>query len=75
MLLTRRKHGIDLTSERARRLETLHLLNTDIALEQPRPLPPNVKLVGPIMAQPAKSLPLDLQVRAFRLKSRTDRAA
>jgi hypothetical protein len=60
--LIRRKHDIDLTSAAARRLESLTLVNADMALEQPRPLPPALKLVGPIMARPAAALPPDLQV-------------
>ena len=60
--LIRHKHDIDLTSVAARRLESLTLVNSDMALEQPRPLPPALKLVGPIMARPAAALPPDLQV-------------
>ncbi|EIE24908.1 UDP-Glycosyltransferase/glycogen phosphorylase [Coccomyxa subellipsoidea C-169] len=55
------KHGTDLASPEARRLEMLHIVNSHMAYEQPRPLPPNVKLVGPIMAKPAAPLPPDLQ--------------
>lgn len=40
----------------------LHIINADMAMEQPRPLPPYVKLVGPIMPRPAAALPPDLQV-------------
>lgn len=38
------------------------MISGDMALEVPRPLPPNVKLVGPIMAEPAKPLCADLEV-------------
>ncbi len=55
------EHGIDLGSKEALRRGVMHLLNTDFALEWPRALPPNVKLVGPLMPEPAKPLPPDLQ--------------
>lgn len=56
------KHGIDLGSREALRRGVMHLFNIDFALEWPRALPPNVKLVGPLMPQPPKALPADLQV-------------
>ena len=56
------KHGIDLGSKEALRRGVMHLFNIDFALEWPRALPPNVKLVGPLMPEPAKPLPADLQV-------------
>ena len=52
-----------MTSEGVRRLELMHLFGGDLALEQPRPLPPKVKLVGALLPSPAKPLPQDLQVR------------
>ena len=55
------EHGIDLGSKEALRRGVMHLFNTDFALEWPRALPPNVKLVGPLMPEPAKPLPPDLQ--------------
>lgn len=58
------KHGIDLGSREALRRGVMHLFNIDFALEWPRALPPNVKLVGPLMPEPAKALPADLQVHA-----------
>ena len=56
------KHGIDLGSRDALRRGVMHLFNIDFALEWPRALPPNVKLVGPLMPEPPKALPADLQV-------------
>ena len=56
------KHRIDLGSREALRRGVMHLFNIDFALEWPRALPPNVKLVGPLMPEPAKALPPDLQV-------------
>ena len=58
------KHNIDLGSIEALRRGVMHLFNIDFALEWPRALPPNVKLVGPLMPEPAKALPADLQVHA-----------
>ena len=58
----RTKHGLDMTSEPVRKLELMHLFGGDIALEQPRPLPPKVKLVGALMPRPAKPLPSELEV-------------
>lgn len=57
------KHGIDLGSPTALKRGVMHLYNIDFALEWPRPLPPNVKLIGPLMPEPPKPLPADLQVR------------
>ena len=51
-----------MTSQPARELELMHLIGGDLALEQPRPLPPKVKLVGALMPRPAKPLPADLEV-------------
>ena len=56
------KHNIDLGSREALRRGVMHLFNIDFALEWPRALPPNVKLVGPLMPEPARALPADLQV-------------
>ena len=51
-----------MTSQPARKLELMHLIGGDLALEQPRPLPPKVKLVGALMPRPAKALPSQLEV-------------
>ncbi|BDA41086.1 UDP-glucuronosyltransferase 2B20 [Coccomyxa sp. Obi] len=55
------KHGIDLGTPEALGRGVMHLFNVDFALEFPRKLPPNVKLVGPLMPEPAKPLPADLE--------------
>ena len=60
----RKKHGLDMTSEPVRELELMHLIGGDLALEQPRPLPPKVKLVGALMPAPAEPLPAELEVCA-----------
>lgn len=57
-----KRHGIDLGTPEALRRGVMHLFNVDFALEFPRKLPPNVKLVGPLMPEPAKPLPADLEV-------------
>ena len=51
-----------MTSEPARELELMHLIGGDLALEQPRPLPPKVKLVGALMPRPAEPLPSEVEV-------------
>lgn len=43
-------------------LPALLLVNADFAFEWRRPLPPNVKMIGPAMIQPPSPLPLPLQV-------------
>ena len=61
------KHGIDLGSRDALRRGVMHLFNLDFAVEWPRALPPNVKLVGPLMPEPAQPLPADLQVHPLSI--------
>ena len=61
-IICRRKHGLDMTSQPVRELELMHLIGGDFALEQPRPLPPKVKLVGALMPRPAEPLPSELEV-------------
>ena len=39
-----------------------HRYNSDFALEWPRPLPPNVQLVGALLPRPARPLPPHFQV-------------
>ncbi|CAL5223535.1 g6067 [Coccomyxa viridis] len=56
-----RKHGLDMTSKPVRELELMHLVGGDLAIEQPRPLPPKVKLIGPLMPAPAQPLPAELE--------------
>ena len=46
----------------------MHIFSADFALEWVRPLPPNVKFVGPILPQPAQALPDKLEV-CISLKS------
>jgi hypothetical protein len=41
----------------------LNLYNVDFAIEYPRPLPPSVKFIGPVMPHPPQNLPQDLLVR------------
>ena len=56
-----KSHGVDLRDPRERRRHVLTLLSADWAVEWVRPLLPNTKMVGPILPQPAKALPADLQ--------------
>ena len=67
--LCRREHGLDMTSEAVRELELMHLVGGDLAIEQPRPLPPKVKLIGPLMPAPAQPLPAELEVSKHVLRS------
>ena len=41
----------------------MHIFSADFALEWPRPLPPNLRLVGPLLPEPAQPLPAELEVR------------
>lgn len=68
----RKKHGLQMGSRAVRELELLHLFGSDFALEQPRPLPPKVKLVGAIMPSPPKPLPQELEVSKLCAWSRVD---
>ena len=43
---------------------TMFLYNMDWAMEWPRPLPPNVQLVGALLPTPAKPLPPSFEVHA-----------
>ena len=45
-----------------RELEVMHLIGGDFAVEQPRPLPPKVKLIGALMPAPAKPLAAEIEV-------------
>jgi hypothetical protein len=50
-------------SREALRRGVLNLYNVDFAIEYPRPLPPSVKFIGPVMPHPPQKLPQDLLVR------------
>ena len=41
----------------------MHIFSADFALEWPRPLPANLRLVGPLLPEPAQPLPAELEVR------------
>ena len=49
----------------------MHIFSADFALEWPRPLPPNMRLVGPILPEPAQPLPAELEVRAHTKMKRS----
>ena len=42
----------------------MHIFSADFALEWPRPLPPNLRLVGPLLPEPAQPLPAEFEVSA-----------
>lgn len=58
----RRKHNIDMGSRDALRRGVINMFNVDFAIEYPRPLVPNVKLIGPVMPREPQELPRELQV-------------
>lgn len=58
----RKQRGVDLSKPAAWGRAALLLVNADFAVEYPRPLPPHVQMVGPIMISKPKPLPPDLQV-------------
>ena len=44
----------------------MHILSADFAMEWLRPMPPNAKLVGPLLPEPPKPLPSDIEVSHIR---------
>ena len=54
----------DDSRERQRLVMTLCI--ADFAIEWLRPMPPNFKLVGPVLPEPARPLPADLEVHSFK---------
>ncbi len=66
----RARLGVDTRTAEARAREVLMLVNADMALEPPQPLPPAFKLVGNVLTRPAAPLPADLEARP-RPDSRT----
>ncbi|CAL5228007.1 g11062 [Coccomyxa viridis] len=56
-----KKHGVNLAAPQEARRLIMHIFSADFALEWVRPLPPNVKFVGPILPQPAQALPDKLE--------------
>ena len=69
-------HGVDLGSPVEARRLVMHIFSADFALEWARPLPPNVKYVGPILPQPAQPLhpvlksQLEVSLHCSRLEGR-----
>ncbi|BDA49336.1 UDP-glucuronosyltransferase 2A1 [Coccomyxa sp. Obi] len=61
VLATYRKYGIDLDAPRERRRIVMTLCIADFAIEWLRSLPPNFKLIGPVLPEPACPLPGDLE--------------
>jgi hypothetical protein len=53
------KYGFDMATVP---LPAILLINGDFAIEWTRPLPPNVKMIGPAMLEQPKELPEDLLV-------------
>jgi hypothetical protein len=57
-----KRYGFDATSETERRRLVLSMAPVDWAAEWLRPVPPNFKMVGPVLAEPGKPLPADIEV-------------
>lgn len=53
---------MDPDSQRERERCALTIIGADPAIEWLRPLPPAAKLVGPVLPEPARPLPTDLEV-------------
>ena len=59
-----KRYGLDLDDPVERRRLVLSMAPADWAAEWVRPVTPNFKMVGPILATPGKPLPPDLEVPA-----------
>lgn len=57
------RHGVNLAAPQEMRRLIMHVVSADFAMEWVRPMPPNVKLVGPVLPEPPKALPADTEVR------------
>lgn len=57
------KYGVDLDEPRERRRLVLTLCNADFAIEWLRSMPPNFKMIGPVLPEPASPLPPNIEVR------------
>lgn len=57
-----RRYGLDTESPEERARLVLTISSADFAVEWVRPLPPNYKMVGPLLPQPPQPLPEELAV-------------
>lgn len=57
-----KRFGVDPDAPRERRRMVMTLNIGDPAIEWLRPLPPDLKMIGPILPEPALALPADLEV-------------
>ena len=57
-----KRHGFDAMAAKERRRLVMHIVPADWAAEWLRPVSPNMKLVGPVLAGPGKPLPAQFQV-------------
>ena len=55
-------YGYDPMALEERRRTVLSIIPQHWAVEWPRPVPPDYKMVGPILARPGKPLPAELEV-------------
>lgn len=69
MILTcSKKFGFDANLPENRRRLVMMIAPVDWAAEWLRPVTPNLKLVGPILSEPGKALPAELEVTSPQLK-------
>ena len=61
-MLCSNRHGVNLAAPQEIRRLLMHVISADFAMEWVRPMPPNVKLVGPLLPEPPKPLPTDIVV-------------
>jgi len=57
-----KRFGVDLDALRERRRMVMTLCIADFAIEWVRPVPPSLKMIGPVLVEPARPLPADLEV-------------
>ncbi|BDA49332.1 UDP-glucuronosyltransferase 2A1 [Coccomyxa sp. Obi] len=60
-MATLRRHGVDPDARVERERCALTICAADFAVEWLRPLPPSLKFVGPLLPEPARPLPTDLE--------------
>ena len=63
-----KKFGFDPNLPENRRRLVMMIAPVDWAAEWLRPVTPNLKMVGPILSEPGKALPAELEVTSLQLK-------
>ena len=57
-----KRHDFDASAPEERKRLVMHIVPDDWAAEWLRPVSPNMKLVGPVLAGPGKPLPAQFEV-------------